>query len=381
MVTAARQESSVTPLLLVPQFGQGNPEVEELFKRGVAAHRGGQYAKAEAAYRRVLENQPDLPETYNNLGALLAHTGRVAEAEKQYRTALKQRPNQPEVYSNLGVLLAEAERYAEALVAYRKAAELGYAPASYNLGNLLVRMGRDRKAEAAYRKALKLDPKLSQAHLNLGNVLEQRTEHLEAEKEYRKALENRPDYAVALHNLSRLLVSAGRFGEAENPLRRLVALCPNDPEAHSLLGVALAATGASVDALQEFEAAYEHRLQLPDKGASLYRAWAALLLQEGIKAISSRGVTETEKWINAFVDLQRRAKRDRMVSVVGQAAKEAKASIPQDGQAALKAFLLGVKLFGVEDPWEAWDALAEEVSKRWPKDRSAVDVIREQRDR
>ncbi|MSQ12833.1 MAG: tetratricopeptide repeat protein [Dehalococcoidia bacterium] len=380
MVTAARQETSVIPLLLVPQFGQGNPEAEGLFKRGLAAHRGGQYTEAEAAYREVLTRHPDSPATNHNLAVLLAQTARVVEAEGLYRTALKQWPNQPEIYSNLGVLLAEIERYTEALVAYQKAAALGYAPASYNLGNLLVRFGRERDAESAYRAALELDPKLFQAHLNLGVVLEQRTEHLEAETEYRKALENRPDYPVALHNLSRLLVSVGRFEEAKKPLRRLVALCPDDPEAHSLLGVVLAATGAAVDALREFEAAYEHRLQRSDRGESLYRAWAALLLQEGIEAISSRGVTETEKWINAFVDLQRRAKKDRMLKVVKEATQAVKANATKEFQSALNAFLLGVRLAAIQDLWEGWDALAKEVSKRWPKGRSAVDVIREMRD-
>lgn len=380
MITAARQESSVTSLLPFLRFGQGDPEVEELFKHGLAAHQRGQYTKAEAAYREVLARQQDSPETYSNLAAMLVQTGRVAEAEILYRNALEKRPNQPEVYNNLGVLLAEADRYDEALVAYREATELGYAPASYNLGNLLARMERKLDAEAAYRGALKLDPNLAEAHVNLGVLLEQRTEHLEAEKEYRKALENRPDYPNALGDLGALLVRAGRFGEAENPLRRLVALSPNDPEAHCLLGVALAATGASVDASREFEAAYEDRLHLPDKGVLLYQVWATLLVQAGIKAISSHGVTETEKWISAFVDVQRRAKRDRMLKVVKEATQAVKASTLKEFQSTPNAFLLGVRLAAIEDPWEGWDALAKEVSKRWPKGRSAVDVIREMRD-
>ena len=40
-----------------------------------------------------------------------------------------------------------------------------------------------------------------------------------------------------------------------------------------------------------------------------------------------------------------------------------------------------VRLLSIKDPFEGWRELGKELSKVWPKDVSAVDAIREQRDR
>ena len=40
-----------------------------------------------------------------------------------------------------------------------------------------------------------------------------------------------------------------------------------------------------------------------------------------------------------------------------------------------------VKLMAIKDPFDRWRAFTKEISKVWPRGVSAVDAIREQRDR
>ena len=49
-------------------------------------------------------------------------------------------------------------------------------------------------------------------------------------------------------------------------------------------------------------------------------------------------------------------------------------------KAALDELELMVRLLSIEDPFEGWRELSKEVSKVWPRDVSAVDEIREQRE-
>ena len=55
--------------------------------------------------------------------------------------------------------------------------------------------------------------------------------------------------------------------------------------------------------------------------------------------------------------------------------------VPEDIQAGLEELSLMVRLLSITDPFEGWRALTMGISKVWPKGLSAVDAIREQRDR
>ena len=55
--------------------------------------------------------------------------------------------------------------------------------------------------------------------------------------------------------------------------------------------------------------------------------------------------------------------------------------VSEELQESLNELELMVRLLSIENPFDAWRALTKEISKVWPKDVSAVDAIREQRDR
>src|SRR5215216_7759220 len=78
----------------------------------------------------------------------------------------------------------------------------------------LVQAGRLEEAEAATRKILSTNPRSAEAHSLLGVILDQRGVTADAEKEYAAALRLKPKLVSALSNLGVLLAKTKRTDEA-----------------------------------------------------------------------------------------------------------------------------------------------------------------------
>jgi tetratricopeptide (TPR) repeat protein len=185
------------------QFGEGNHADPRLQRQIAQAHRRvgdiqqrlGQFARAEAAYRRALalHAEPGGPEgacetaaLQNELGLVLQATGRYAEAEMAHRHALRA----------LRVQVAEVPESA--------ACRFELARTHTLLGGVLGKAGRVMQVEENYRRALQL--------------LEQ----------LRKADPDNPDYRLAearsYQNLHYILAAKGRHPDTVAALRKAVAL-------------------------------------------------------------------------------------------------------------------------------------------------------------
>jgi serine/threonine protein kinase len=291
-------------LVAYEEFARDTAE-DETSRAGVAAAylrvgrirwKLGQFAGAEAAYRRSLQLYarlaavfPTVPEyrwhqarSHNDLGYLLADTGRPKEAEAAYRDALARQKQ----------LAADFPAVPE----YRR----HLAGSHLNLGVLLMRTGRPRAAEAAYRDALAIEKQLAAdfpavpeyrldlavSRADLGNLLADTGPPKEAEAAYRDALARQkqlaadfpavPEYrqglAATLNNLGMLLIRTGRPKEAEAAYRdglaiekHLAADFPTVPEyrrdlarTHHNMGTLQMRTGRP----EEAEAAYRDALAI-----------------------------------------------------------------------------------------------------------------------
>jgi Flp pilus assembly protein TadD len=355
------------------------------FQKAVQAHRAGKLREADAAYNDILRLRPNLAEAHYNLGMLMVATHRLSAAEMHFREALASLPAvdgiRVAIHSNLACLLAETGRNEEAEEHFRKALELvpDDALVHYNLGLLMAQTNRHGRAEHHLREAVRLRPDDAMAHDNLGGMLLLRGQNDQAEYHFRSALSIWPEDAVAHENLANLMTAAGRHTEAEEQFREVLKARPDDAETHLQLGLLLVMMGRLDDALGELGVAHSRRIHPSDSTARLYKEWAKAILAEGTKALTSRRSGDVEKWIRAFLILERRVQGDRAMKVIEQAKNETRSVFTNEQSEALESFLLGARLFAIEDPWEAWDALAEEASRHWPKGRSAVDVVREMR--
>lgn len=118
----------------------------------------GEWAEAEAAFRRALEAEPTSAAAHSKLGVALVHQRRLDDAEQAFTRAVGLNPRYAPAWSNLGNLYRETGRREEALEAYRRAVEADpdYWVAHQNLGGLYKEMGRISEAVASLRKATRL---------------------------------------------------------------------------------------------------------------------------------------------------------------------------------------------------------------------------------
>ena len=144
-----------------------------LLAQALAHHKAGQWAEAEAIYRRILVIEPGHADCLHLLGVLSAQTGADASAELWIRQALVHRPNYPEAHLNLANLLRQNSRLDEATEHYQQALVLRphFAEAHAGLGLVLYQQNQLEKAASCHRQALALRPDDATTHKNYGWVL------------------------------------------------------------------------------------------------------------------------------------------------------------------------------------------------------------------
>jgi Tfp pilus assembly protein PilF len=111
------------------------------------------------------------------------------------------------------------------------------------------------QAQEAYLEALKQDPGRGDACARLAVLYDRQGKWAESEEFYRKAHDLQGDSPGLLCNRGYGLYLQGRWEEAETTLHQAIVLDPANQRAHNNLGLTLARSGRSVEALAEFRRA------------------------------------------------------------------------------------------------------------------------------
>ncbi|MGB7566253.1 MAG: tetratricopeptide repeat protein, partial [Chitinivibrionales bacterium] len=87
----------------------------------------GQPEAAIAQYEKAIEINPNLAETYNNLGITLARMGKTVEAIAQYKKSLEINPNKINALNNLAGAYVQVKQFKDAIPLLQKALALAKA--------------------------------------------------------------------------------------------------------------------------------------------------------------------------------------------------------------------------------------------------------------
>src|SRR5436305_2204175 len=138
--------SALALLLILRSPGAQTEAPEQVLRRAITLHQGGDIDAAILAYREYLKLQPDSLIALSNLGAAYARAGRYEEAIAQYQRALERQPGNGPVELNLAVAYyktGEAEQAAAILEEIHKASpdEL---PPTFMLADCWLAMGKNQ---------------------------------------------------------------------------------------------------------------------------------------------------------------------------------------------------------------------------------------------
>jgi Flp pilus assembly protein TadD len=177
----------------------------------------GDFAKAEALCRRVLNHSPRHLQATNLLGVLAGQTGRLDLALRTLGRAAALAGDDLVVSLNMAAALTDAGKLDRALDAYRLViqqhadssdARLGY-------GKALHAAGKQDEAIAAVREALRIRPDQYKTFNLLGAWCLMSGRLQDAEAAFREAVRLRPDYMAAHNNLGLALERQNRFEDAK----------------------------------------------------------------------------------------------------------------------------------------------------------------------
>jgi Flp pilus assembly protein TadD len=240
-----------TDALVLAQRGYANA-AEAAFKRvihqdpesadayydlGTLYMQAKQWDLAEEALRKAVQLKPDDLMGFNNLGIIAVQRGEPRQAEQEFRQALKVDPTNILAISNLADLYRSERQLREAQGLLETA--LRQAPnnpeLNYRLAMVFAGMGQNDQAEAYLKKALRLQPDNAEALDNLGVVYVFGGQLTQAAEAFSRCIQMAPKFDQAYLNLARVDVKLGKRAEAAKVLKALLEQVPGHPLAEQYL--------------------------------------------------------------------------------------------------------------------------------------------------
>jgi tetratricopeptide (TPR) repeat protein len=121
--------------------------------------------------------------------------------------------------------------------------EPGYADGWVNVARVRIQQGNMSDAEKMLRKALEIDPELAKTHFFLGTALKALGRYDEAIDHLKKASSKYPRDRVVLNQLGRVLFLQRQFRPSIEAFQRVLAIDPEDLQAHYNLMLAYQGLG------------------------------------------------------------------------------------------------------------------------------------------
>jgi len=193
-----------------------NSTENNLLNRAYAFHRNGQLARAEDAYKNIVQKNPRNTMAAHALGTLYYQQGKNKLARKYITQAIKTEPGIPDFHYNLGLVYMAMSDHTRAINAYKKAIEINHhhIQARVNLAQVYSVSEMQDEALSEYHRIIDLDPGHSDALMNLGNIYAGRDQYDEALGYLEQSVAISPESVEANYNLGIVLIDLKRYKEA-----------------------------------------------------------------------------------------------------------------------------------------------------------------------
>ena len=250
--------------------------IEQALQQGVAAHKAGKFEEAERLYRAILQSQPVHPDANHNLGVIAVSVNKADVALPLCKTALKANPK-IELYwlSYIDALIKE-KQFDNAKQALKQADNQGVAAEKLNVLETKLtpivqvnepKLALQNKSLSLSQKLKKLSEqkkrkKIARQNLKTNNPSQQQLSSLleyyqngrfnDAEKLAITISKDFPNHPFSWKVLGAVLGTTGRKSEAVDANQRVVALSPQDADAHYNLGNSLKELGRLDEALASY---------------------------------------------------------------------------------------------------------------------------------
>ena len=145
--------------------------------------------------------------------------------------------------------------------------EPGYADGWVNVARARLQEGNMAGAETMLRRALEINGELAKTHFFLGAVLKNLGQYDAALTHLRKASSQYPRDRVVLNQLGRVLFLQRQFAPAVDAFKQVLAIDPEDLQAH--YNLMLAYRGLGQTALAEREEALYRRFKADESAQAI----------------------------------------------------------------------------------------------------------------
>jgi len=163
----------MTAEALAQQPGSAENELRSKFQAASEALEAGNYDEAEAGFKALAEQYPDIPQIYQNLGLLYGRQKKWAEAEASLLKARELSPEDSQIATALAGVYQESGQKDKAVALMNETASANPtdARAQFNKGIFLLNSNKSEEALASFEAALAADPSMAEAHFRAGTLL------------------------------------------------------------------------------------------------------------------------------------------------------------------------------------------------------------------
>lgn len=174
--------------------------IKAAFAEGAELSNAGKYDEAIAKFNEVLVSVPKCTECYVNIGAIHSRQQDWPKAEEAYKKALEVNPDSVDAYNGLANVYNAQKKFKEAQAMSAEASKRGAASGAgggaeslYNQGVIAWNGNDFQKAQELFAAAVKADDKHAEAHFMLGQAYLNLGKLPEAAKEFETYTKIAPD--------------------------------------------------------------------------------------------------------------------------------------------------------------------------------------------